>query len=551
MAVVEDLTEEEAYLWALLSDESGIDQAEFSWTDAEQRDNCFRAWPFQWSWWRCRDPLQLDQCARSVGKSLSIKVRAFAFPFLHPGQEMVITAPEGVHLDAVTDVIETAFYNTRLGAEMMVKGVRGAVKHKPFHMNFSNGARIMGRIPQRDGRGVKGIHPLWLELDEAQDYPDPGWIELTETLKRGHDGAIWRAHGVTRGVRDRFFKNSQADSSWTVHRYTAQSRPTWTNMERLEKIEQYGGRDDPDYRRNVLGEHGDATSPLFVLHRLMNCVDDNKVSAYNTDEYQFFKISDSFLLERNLDIIEALQFPAGHKKYKTTWVGYDVGFTNHPSELLVFAEERVSAVEQKTLMKLGKAIPDDGLSRLKLLTRVNLTRIGVSDQVKTILWVVDFYRPEAFSMDKTGNGLPLFQEVQEKNRQQATTIKGYGFSEKILVDFDQTIEVESDATNAELASKAGIRRNTVDYATDILRTLVDDRRLWLPWDQDLIGEFMGQTFKITKSAMDQYGKRTYSLGKFHALDAARMAVLGWKQYAIEGLMKEEKIEPVLDMFVQI
>jgi hypothetical protein len=109
MTVYEALTEEECYLWAILSDESGLDQAEFAYTDETQEDGVFRAWPFQWPWWRCEEQKQIDRGSRSCGKSLSIKFRAFAFPFVCPGEEMVITAPEGVHLDAVTDNIETLY----------------------------------------------------------------------------------------------------------------------------------------------------------------------------------------------------------------------------------------------------------------------------------------------------------------------------------------------------------------------------------------------------------------------------------------------------------
>jgi len=550
MAVVEALSDEEAYLWAILTDESGIDQAEFTWVDEEKDDSCFRVWPFQWRWWRCTDALQIDQAARSVGKSLSIKARAYAFPFVHPGSEMVITAPEGVHLDAITDVVETAFLSTRLGMEVL-KGGRQSFRHKPFHCNFKNGARIMGRIPQRDGKGVKGTHPIWLELDEAQDYPDAGWTELNETLKRGHEGAVWRAHGVTRGVRDKFYKyTSDPNSNWTVHRVTAMHRPTWTDEERKEKIEQYGGRDDPDYRRNILGLHGDSVSPLFVLHRLYVCVDDDKGSEYNTDEYCFFKINEAYLRETGLDIVEALDFPSRHRNsYKRFWAGMDVGFTNHPSEILIFAEHKLTETEKKARSRLGKAVPKEENYALKLVTRINLTRVANPDQIRAVLWVVDHYKPVAFSMDKTGNGLPLFQDIQDKNQQAGTIIKGYGFSEKILVDFDQSIEVDEDLTPDELAKEAGIKRNTVEYSTDVLRKLVDHQRLWLPWDEELLGEFQGQTYRISKTAMDQYGKREYSMGKFHALDAARMAVLGWQQYGIEQMMQTAKDESVVPRFV--
>lgn len=548
MAVIERFTEEEAYLWAILQDPSGIDQAEFSWTDQERDDGCFRVWPFQWKWWRCQDPLQIDQCARSVGKSLSIKARAFAFPFVHPGGEMVITAPEGVHLDAITDVIETTLLSNRLGFEML-KGGRQSFRHKPFHCNFKNGARIMGRIPQRDGKGVKGTHPIWLELDEAQDYPDLGWTELNETLKRGHAGAVWRAHGVTRGVRDKFFKyTDDPNSNWTVHRYPAMARPTWSDEERKEKIEQYGGRDDPDYRRNILGKHGDSVSPIFVLHRLMVCVDDNKGSEYNQNEYAMFRINEAYLRETGLDITEALEFPPQHKRYERFWAGMDVGFTNHPSEILIFAEDTPKGAIATQRKKDGKALPPEGNHQLRLVTRVNLTRIANPDQIRAVLHIINFYKPIAFSMDKTGNGLPLFQDIQDQNRTAGTIIKGYGFAENILVDFDQTIEVANNIDLDDLVKEAGIKRNTVEYATDRLRKLVDNQRLWLPWDDDLLGEFMGQTYKITKTTMNQYGKREYSMGKFHALDAARMAVLGYTQYGIEEMTKKTKDEPVFARF---
>lgn len=1173
MAVLEDLTEEEAYLYAILSDESGLDICEFCWYDAEQPDGCFRAWPFQWKWWRSVYQQQIDQAARSVGKSLSIQVRAFAFPFLHPGQEMVITAPEGNHLDAITDNVETKFMNTRLGREMLVAG-RSGVKHRPFHMNFANGSRIMGRIPQRDGKGVKGcrkfdspvltkagykpaqdittddyvlngdlrwvkvsrvihdindcyrvegagsfeeevscdhrflgvtneasckekrqfsqwvyhdveflledqfywatptkfphvdpvypgdssqsktynyaseefwwlaglyaadgyvrgngrrlaavnwvshpknkgrkkliralnrldcnfritkrqwssadqievsshhfatwcaeqigrkshlktlpafvlslpeefklalldgylagdghynevknrwecssaskslmmmvqllaqsvglqvmahsvqpteksingtalkkepfrswrlhislsghshkvddylvgkvkkvtsigkhpivniqvedgrsylggtimnhnIHPIWLELDEAQDYPDAGWTEIIETLKMGSVGAVWRAHGVTRGQRDYFYKFTQPDSGWKVHRLclpssalvygeagpvriedieegtsvfgcapgptlqvsevtgktdngvqptwkittrdreitstfnhpvlavtndqtrktrrklefewreasdvkpgdfiviftkapssdrialdpqlrggmevhspnrcvpswiwtasdeakhaflngyliadgslarqkrgqdalaiscaseslvrelvvlaqylgyrttkvrshssstplgesrtmwrayiyqhaadfvqvprdcsvhdpeldehlairkvltseatgvsertwdievgelhnfiadgvvvhnTAMHRPTWTDDERQKKIESYGSRDHPDYRRNVLGLHGDATNPLFVLHRLMQCVDSDNESDFNKNEYTFIKINNEMVLEYGDDILPMLDFPHNHERYQNFWIGMDVGYTNHPSEIVVFAEtkERAKDVER------GIRRPDmKRKTALKLLSRVRLERISHGHQVAAILWLINLYRPHAFAMDKTGLGLPLFQDIQERAaehkelRSVVDTIKGYNFSGKILVDFDTSIEL--DEHRGDAIRDQGIERNVLEYSSDRLRAFVDDERIILPNSADIVREFQGQTWVYDKSTMDMYGRRkVFSKGSFHVLDAARMAVLGYVQHSIEEMTKVEKFEPVTEIFL--
>jgi intein/homing endonuclease len=944
--VLENLSEEEAYLFAILSDPSGLDQAEFLWQDQSSEDNkfcphcgteangvhlhehdelapeewevkysapsqCFRAWAFQWPWWRCSDSMQVSQSARSVGKSLSLTVRACAFPFLFPGQEMVITAPELVHLEPVVGLIENRCYATRTLREMIPPG-KSAFTHRPFQANFRNGARIIGRIPQRDGKGVKGcvtgealiltdggycradelrvgdrvlahegkympvtaihedkndcyevrgqssfpltvscdhrflgsentatpkqkrallplgwhdvewlvehqvywatptrfpelpvpavdpgaygkpvnqgcrefwwlvgryladgvltqateysrrvhwiaperklpellasitvcggspavverehssasdvqwcstslanwlevnfgrkaygkripawllgaprnvrnavlegylagdgcyiaerkrwdvgtasrvlatgvqmlaqslgftvncsviqpevteicgvelktkpmlswrlqighghpfvvgdylvgkvktvtpvgiqtvydirvaddhsyltgsimshnLHPIWLELDESQDFPHSGWIELNETLKRGFEGAMWRAHGVTKGVRDDFYEITQdrPDNHWTIHRFAAMWRPTWTDRERQQAIQKYGSREDPDYRRNILGLHGDKTNPIFVLTQLMKNVDNDPLSDYNSGEY-FRKIIKSEKLELFKEsILDELDFPLGHLTYAGGtqqerhdqpkafyWVGMDVGFTIDPSEILVFVEYKPKA---------------NGHSVLRLLTRISMVRMPHRDQIQAMLHVIDFYRPKAFALDRGGVGLPLYQELAEHieafragdvDRIPAwmatydlettlTTIKGYSFGEKLLVEIDPTVEFSPNDNMQDMAAKAGMRRNAKELGTDVLRELVDAQRLWLPWDEDLLQQFQGGTWTSNRS-MDAYGRRIFSRGNDHVLDAAREAALAWSQHAIEELMRVVPQQPVLDVAI--
>lgn len=563
MAITEAPTEEEMALIAILDDGSGLDLAEFAWVDHENPDDCWRAWPFQWTWWRDESPLQIDQCSRSVGKSLGVKARAFVFPFKHQGQEMVITAPELVHLEPIVSLVERQFYDTRLSREILPHG-RSAVTHRPFQMNFLTGARIIGRIPQITGKGVKGLHPISLELDEAQDYPSDGWTELIETLKRGSEGAVWRAHGVTRGIRDRFYEFTQPgpDNHWKIHRITAIHRPNWTDEERQEKIRLYGSREAPDYRRNVLGMHGDQTNPLFVLQRLMRCVDSVEASIYNADEYVKYSIkaepveeSAGPLVDDQARIIEQmLDFPEIHKRHgEVFWCGMDVGFTAAPSEILIFVEYTPKPAELKADLARGIAGPEDGKTRLKLLARINLQRIGHPLQVRVIEKVLAFYKPKAFGMDKTGVGLPLFQDLQSRSVEAARIVKGYGFSEKVIVDIDGTVLL---GDHDDVLKEAAIKSNVLEYSTDKLRELVDHGRMLMPWDRDLIREFQGQTFAFSKATMDAYGRRRriFSQGEFHALDAARMVAMAHAQHAIEAFIEDRRHvtnEAVLDMFVMI
>jgi hypothetical protein len=954
--VLDNLNEEEAYLYAILSDPSGLDQAEFLWVDESSDDNrfcpycgtervgvhtkdhpelddddwvakypspsgCFRAWAYQWPWWRSGAPQSVDQCARSVGKSLSIKVRSCAFPFLYPGQEMVITAPELIHLEPITGLVENQMYTTRFLREMLPRG-KSAVTHRPFLMNFLNGARLIGRIPQRDGKGLKGcvagdtpiltsaglktadqvevgdyvlthegryqpvthvfedtndcyevrgqssfpltvscdhrffgaeneatpkqkrrllplgwhdvehlidhqvhwatpmsfpelpipwpdapfemrsltydfwwlvgryladgyfdgrriiwfvpppkqdamyaaldrllvhhytterahssaagitvcskplgrwlvqhfgaradgktipawalgmdvayrqalldgyiagdghfdagrkrwqvstaskalavgaqllaqslgytvncsivqpktteiagvalkakpklayflqivpngrpvamahlgpgypggpvpevsyvaarvrsiepvgkrkiydirvaedhsyltgtimshnIHPVWLEVDEAQDMPHAAWIEVNETVKKGVEGWRWKVHGVTKGVRDDFYRITQdvPGNSWRIHRYAAMWRPTWTSREREQAVERYGSREDPDYRRNVLGLHGDKTNPIFVLTTFMKCVDTDELSDYNRTEY--FKVAaKSEQLELfGQEMIDLLDFPRSHLAHAgetdaqrlqnpkaTFWAGMDIGFTVDPSEIIVCVEHRPKPSSPKTV--------------LRTLTRISMTRMPHHEQLKTILHVIAFYRPKAFSMDKTGLGLPIYQELQEyvtayrandldhlplwaqayDLETALTVIKGYNFSEKLLVDLDQSVQFDEYDDHATQISKAGLKRNAKEFSTDYLRELVDDQRLLLPWDDDLLKQFQGGTWASSRS-MDAYGRRIFSRGNDHVLDAYRMLVTGFALHQIEQLTRTAPAEPVYDTFVML
>lgn len=528
MTVYAAPTEEECYLWSILSDGSGLDQAEFCYIDETNRDTegLFRAWPFQHPWWRCEDQLQIDQAARSVGKSLSIKLRTLAFPLNHPQEEMVLTAPQGVHLDAVTDNVETMFLNNRLARELLAPG-RTRIKHRPFLVNFRNGARIIGRIPQYNGTGIKGTHPLWLEQDESQDWPQAAWGEIIETFKGQNEKGRWKIHGVTRGVGDGFDERCKPDSGWTVHRLPAMYRPNWTEEERQQKIMEYGGSvDSVDYRRNVLGLKGDSNSPIFVNFRLMLAVDVDHNSHFNLNEYAGLSIDEAEVRDVG-DIAQLLELPGTHRVYKRFWIGMDVGWTIAPTSIVIFAEDPE--------FKKGK-------TTLKLLARILMKRVATQDQVAAIIHLIDTYRPQAFALDSTGAGFPLFQSAQEEARKHpqlkaiVDRIKGYNFSGKVIAEFDDSIKIDEAKPDSYL--EAAIMRNVLEHSTDVLRGMVDRKEVLFPYDQSIISEFLGQTWQYAKDAKDAYGrKRIYSEGAYHTLDACRMAILAYQQQPIEDFIK--------------
>jgi len=439
------LDDEEMYLAAILDDPSGVELAEFCWIDEEQQDGCFRLWDYQWVWYRCEDTFQIDHCGRSVGKSVGIQMRAFAFPFTHPGAEMLITAPELNHLRPVTDKVEHLFRSTKLGQAMLPMRSGNGINHQPqFQAHFINDSRIVSRLPNRDGRGVKGMHPLVIEMDEGQDYPDNGWTELIETMKTGSPGAQWRIHGVSRGVRDKYYRftmNEDPDMPFRVHKYMAMHRPSWGDQERKSKIAIYGGTEDNvDYRRNIFGDHGDATNPVFVLARLMANVRINEsawATKYNDEVYTVCKVNDELLRSSGAPIEAFIQLPGTHltDEYSSFWAGMDVGFTRDPSEILV------AGVTKHPTQK--------GADLLRILARIHMMRISAADQAEAVRFLFDYYGPrlKMLAMDRTGNGLPLWQmldpeavgtrvELRRTPDHVSQRIRGYNFSSKVAVEYD-------------------------------------------------------------------------------------------------------------------
>jgi hypothetical protein len=392
-----------------------------------------------------------------------------------------------------------------------------------------------------------------LEGDEMQDYPLAGWIELIETHKRGSAGSQVRFHGVSRGVRDKYWELTQPDSDFLVHHYMAQHRPTWTDEERQEKIKLYQSRQSVDYKRNIYGEHGDASNPVFVLAKLMNCVDTDEGSTYNTEVYTIVRV-DFEQIEKGRPIVSFLDPPGEHlhgysqfhipdldngrtgaprqvgspKGYSAYFAGMDVGVTNHPSEILVFGQRKETDV-------------------LECLLRVNMRRIGTESQIEMIEAIFAYYgsKLKAFALDKTGVGQPIWDILQRK-ASIGDRIYGYNFSEKVVTGY-QDRDLAPTETQVDLA----IWRNVVEHSTDVLRNdMVDVGRIRIPFDRELLSEWQGQNYTVVKSDGSPYGKRNYSAGKFHTLDAAKMMAAGKTLPAIAAMLDLKTAQaPVYDLFL--
>jgi hypothetical protein len=248
-----------------------------TWIDEEQEDGCFRLWDFQWALYRNEATFQIDHMGRSLGKSWASRCAPSRSRSTTPAQEMLITAPELNHLRPVTDKVEHLFRLHRLARDAaQASAATGSTTSRSSRPTSSTTPGSSAGCPTATAAASRAMHPLVIEMDEGQDFPENGWIELIETMKHYEPGAQWRctaspAASATATTSTRWARTptcrSTSTATWPC------TGPAGTPSERKAKIAIYGGTDDNiDYRRNIYGEHGDATNPVFVLHRLMACV---------------------------------------------------------------------------------------------------------------------------------------------------------------------------------------------------------------------------------------------------------------------------------------
>jgi hypothetical protein len=369
------------------------------------------------------------------------------------------------------------------------------------------------------------MHPRSWRWTRRRTTRSPAGSSSVETLKYGDETSRWRAHGVSRGVRDYYYKQTQSDD-WYVHRITAMHRPDWTEEERKAKAELYGSRDHPDYRRNILGLHGDAMSSLFVLHRLMACVDSNEDSDYNANVYTHIRINDEWLRDSGMPIEALLDLPVVSQGVQARLDRHGRRHDQPPVEILVFGAETKPGTRGNTT---------DG-ERIRCLARIHLERISAMDQLRVMNFLADFYRPSGVRHGPHRPG-PADLPVRTGPRSLhhctgASAVRGYNFSEKIVVAFEP---IDDDERRVGRPRRPGHHGQRPGVLSDQLRLLVDQAASAAVGHRHAQG-VPGAGLLHQESATNPYGKKEFNKGKFHALDAARMAALAWSQEMIEKQM---------------
>lgn len=550
-------------LIAMLQDPIYMSELLFQDPKNKEYAGCYHVMDYQYPLFRHTDPYEGKPCARSVGKTESIKARAVTHAFKRMGQDMLISAPELIHLLPLTDQIEARIRDTRLTFEYLdTRNQKTGFTHKPFQVDFIDGTKIVGRIPKISGTGVKGMHVPDLVIDEGQDYPEKGWIEVHETVMKdtvdadGNPDFTYHFYGVHSGARDGRFYKLSTSGEFKITAITALMRPGWGPDEKKRAAAIYGGTQAPDYRRNILGEAGGSSSAFFVTARLMSCVDQDRESTYNTVEFkrQSLLAEEVDLMlgeipdkkERDAAMQELLRslidLPDGLGQQ--IYFGGDIGLVNDP-----------------TVLTLWAVTPEKGKSRLKLVRMIHLWRFR-EKMIRQVLYLIGLKYAgtlRAGGLDITGLGLPLFQaieddEVAPKHLLEAT--RGYVFNAKVPIGVDKSfvsedssgtlrdaygniVEKEEDPFTG--AIRYIVKMSMIEASTRYLREWVDSGYMMLPFDPEIVGDMQGETEQRVKAMAGMRKK----VAAFHILDSMRAFAMAYKGADIEQQLKVTQQTPVL------
>lgn len=414
-----------------------------------------------------------------------------------------------------------------------------------------SGRQHLGRVYFRpaghDGEAFRGVHVNALAcFDEAAKAKGSViWSEFHRALKPG--------------CRRRIYSVPDGDNATEFYRMTQQAvpdlsprkdglrlfhwaktlmpEPFWSQERRREFITRYGGEDTPGYQRNVLGLHGQQENPVWSWDVVEPCVQE-------VPEYRCLKLladaqraelhvvasrialqvsgegkksgQERFLADRYEDLsdfrekdrgkvrvavralLRAFLTPPGQGVF---WFGADLGFSNDPTELMVFRE-------------LG--------AELRLVARLHAKGVSYDLQCALIDGLDELFgRQGAWGVDFGSAGTAVVQMLQALEEFQAGDFEermtGFQFASALdAIDEDGNVLEEVDTRSDKIAR---VRLPAKELATNLITARFQRLGMVLPYDPEVVQHITNHT------AREGARHRIFAKENDHTIDAIRAAML--------------------------
>lgn len=466
-------------------------------------------WPHQIEDLRCchKNIIHLD--GRDVGKSYSLSTDALHYAFTTRGGQGLIAAPHQGHLDSIIEEIEFQLDSNPdlMSSIALTQYGKPKIHKKPyFRIEFTNGSVLYFRPAGAYGDAFRSLHVERVWVDEGAWLSEKAWKALRQCLKT--DGKL-RIYSTPNGLRDTTYYRLTLSEQFKVFRWPSWLNPNWTKDRETELLEFYGGIESSGWQHEVAGEHGKPSYGAFNIEQFNLCRQD--VLEYQKITITGSELRDCETEEAAYDRLEMLL-----NLTPTTglfWVGGDLGYTNDPTELVVFHELEIG--ERKIL---------------KMILRLHLEHVSYPHIAQIISLLERYFTPTGIGVDNGGNGLSVVQELltldKYKELELKDRLKGYDFG---------------GMTRLAVRDGKEIKKRTKELMTSLINSALQRKQLVFPIDDpEVEDQFTTHTYTLRD------GRVIYSKGNDHIIDAIRCAMLIREESNIEDFDNETvSLKPVM------
>lgn len=404
-------------------------------------------------------PRKVHCDGRDVGKTSEIEIITAWTAMHRPNTAMLIATQTENHLFPLMRRIVRRFQETPDFAKCLTE-----MRQTPsWHLRFSNGFELWGRIAGPRGINFQGMHVDWQIVDEAQEMTDTAWTELFQALNGG--GRRW-VYGVPNGVRNTFHRMTHLDNA-EQHNWPSAYNPEFTDEKDEELAQLYGGRDAPGYIHRVLGQYAAPMFAVFNLEDYLACVDES-LPAINVS------------LDETNDFCPPENITPGNY-----YLGCDLGYARDPSELVVYY--------------------DDG-GMLTNIARINLRNVNYHRQQEIIRELDAAYHFQRIGIDAGNSGRAVAHQLMAQDEDWADKVQA--------IDFGATLDLPP------LPNGAPARRRTKEFMTELIQRRMMERAITFPHNPDRESQYAAHTHHL-----NPHGLILYEKGNDHIIDADRCALL--------------------------
>jgi len=407
-------------------------------------------------------------CGRAVGKTEVLKaIITWITTNNFFNDYIVYSVPNKVHLSPVWDGLVRLFRTNSFLKHFIARNT--GINSSDHKITLLNGATLMCRISGNDGTGrnVVGLHTPFFIVDEGGLYEWKSWIELQPTINTFVPGSRLIVSGVPTGLRESnvLYFVDQVSEAFTHHRVSALQNPRYSDEDHQRDIEQYGGKDSEDYKRNVLGQHGAPQSAIFDR------------SLMEIKQYPVFQVGiDGKKLGNSIqEYLEILTMLAPvPPEAKEVILGVDLGYVEPAVFMILYKNSR---------------------GQIKFHLRLQLNSVPYPIQARILDYMDTKYNPVIIGVDEGHTG---FSEIQRLKLDRTLLHKNY--EERLVpVAFQSNIVLGTDLDGEE------IKQKVKPYAINLLREWTNTHRIvYSSSDLDMVTELERMVYTRNPSGQQVY-----------------------------------------------